>query len=334
MDKGDVTRIPGTDVVAAVPKDDLRSLFYLFSGKPDSKIKIFSEAICLDKEDIAELHAAIGRKLATHNIDTVIVTVKVSYTGSQISEFGTWAEFTSHTWSEPECVEEVVVKWDFLVSIENYNAPQRHTITVRVSRDIKPTRLIQMMAAGNSDELDNVEVFSAPAFCRVDFINAQISKELINEVSDWYKGRGSPKLIPQHWYWFKNKKQYVAEFFEQWFVFSWSLLLASILYFSSQKVFSGNPSFVVVGIAVFLAIYSLRPASRVANHLAKKIFRSLSALEGSRVAFSFTSGDKRRIAKLEEENEKKGNSFMWMSAWNILLNIAATSICVYFLRIS
>jgi hypothetical protein len=47
-----------------------------------------------------------------------------------------------------------------------------------------------MLGAGNADELDKIDEISAPAFCRVDFINAQISRELINLVEDWYKGGG------------------------------------------------------------------------------------------------------------------------------------------------
>src|SRR5690606_17673963 len=105
---------------------------------------------------------------------------KIGYEGSQLSEFGTWAEFAGHTFTEPEKVEEIVVKWDFLVNVREYANPQRHTVLFRVSRELKPSQLFHMLGAGNHDELDQVDVMSCPAFCRVDFINAQISKELIN----------------------------------------------------------------------------------------------------------------------------------------------------------
>ncbi len=185
----------GTDLVARVPKEQLKSLFYLFSGKPDSRIKTFKDAIQITKPDVLELHDCISAKLATHHIDAVIATVKIGYEGSQLSEFGTWAEFAGHTFTEPEKVEEIVVKWDFLVNVREYANPQRHTVLFRVSREMKPSQLFHMLGAGNHDELDQVDVMSCPAFCRVDFINAQISKELINVVSDWYEGRKEPELI-------------------------------------------------------------------------------------------------------------------------------------------
>lgn len=319
-------RIPGTEIVAAMPKDALRSLFYLFTGKPDSRIKVFSEAICLSRDDIVELNDCITRKLAIHSIDAVVTTVKISYEGSQMSEFGTWAEFTTHHWQEPDCIEEVVVKWDFLVTVENFQAPQRHTLMLRVSRDIKPAKLIQMMAAGNSDEFDHADMVASPAFCRVDFINAQISKELINEVSDWHKGRRSPRLIAEHWYWFKKRRQGIAEIFDQWFVLSCVLLVAAFLFWASGAFYGGRPSITVAAVAIFLSVYSLRPISRLSNRFASRIFKSLADLEGSRVAFEFTSGDKRRLDKLEKDNSKQGRKFMWASLWNLALNIIAAII--------
>lgn len=318
--------VPGTDIMAAVPKDHLRSLFYLFTGKPDSRIKVFSDPISIQKDDIVGLNTCITRKLAVHHIDAVVTTVKVSYEGSLLTEFGTWAEFTSHHWQEPECIEEVVVKWDFLVNIDNFKAPQRHTLLFRVSRDLKPAKLLQMMGAGNSDEFDNLDLISAPAFCRVDFINAQISKELINEVSDWHKGRKTPQLIPDHWYWFKKRRQTIAEIFDQWFILSWSLLLAAVLLRVSSYFYGGNPPISIACTAVFLSVYSLRPIGRISHRLGGRIFKTLAEIEGSRVVFDFTSGDKKRISKLKNDNSRQGHSFMWTSIWNILLNIVAAII--------
>jgi len=108
----------------------------------------------------------------------------VGYVGSEINEFGTWSEFESHHWQEPEKIEELVIKWDFLVNIQDLAVPQRHTLLFRVSTDIKPGKLLQLLSSGNSDDFDTEEMFASPAFCRVDFINAQLSKELINVVHE------------------------------------------------------------------------------------------------------------------------------------------------------
>ena len=54
---------PSGQVVASMPRDQLRSMFYLFSGKPDSRIKVFDGALYLRPADITELNACVVRKL-------------------------------------------------------------------------------------------------------------------------------------------------------------------------------------------------------------------------------------------------------------------------------
>ena len=316
-------------LLASMQKDELRSLFYLFTGKPDSRIKVYDEPVHIKPEDIAELEQCVARKLATHNIEAVVTSVRIGYDGSQMNEFGTWAEFEAHHWQEPEKLEEVVVKWDFLVSIENFKVPQRHTLLFRVSRDIKPGQLLQMLASGNAEDLEPLDVAAAPAFCRVDFINAQISKELINVVTDWYEGRDCPKLIPDIWYWFKKRRNTVALLFDQWLVFSWAVLLAALGIWANSKYYGGNVPIGNAAVLLFLGMYSLRPIRRISHYFASRTFRALAELEGSRVVFEFTSGDKKRISKLEADNKKQGKAFVRSSLWNVGLNLVAAIIYGY-----
>jgi len=314
----------GNDLVARVPKEQLKSLFYLFSGKPDSRIKTFKDPVQLTKSDVLELHECISTKLATHDIDAVIATVKIGYEGSQLTEFGTWIEFAEHNFTEPEKIEEIVVKWDFLVTVREFANPQRHTVLFRVSREMKPSQLFHMLGAGNHDELDQVDVMSCPAFCRVDFINAQISRELINVVSDWYSGRKEPELIDPILYKLKEHKSIVATILDQWLLFSWAMLIASFFFWNSNTQFAGTPPLGISLIALFLAIYSFRPISRISGLLVNRVYKAIAELEGSRVVFEFTSGDKKRIAQQKKDNAKQGRKFMAASSWNIVLNIAAT----------
>lgn len=312
------------ELTARVPKENLKSLFYLIAGKPDSRIKTFKDPIQLRKDDLLELNHSISSKLATHNIDAVITTVKVGYEGSQLGEFGTWAEFEAHVFSEPEKVEEVVIKWDFLVSVREYMQPQRHTVLFRVSRELKPSQIFHMLGAGNHDEIDQVDVMSCPAFCRVDFINAQISKELINVVSDWYEGRNEPEMIEPLLYKLKKRRNGLAVLTEQWLMFSWAMLVASFFYWRVSVDYSGTPPLGIGLIATFLAVYSLRPAGRVAGALVNRAYKAISELDGSSVVFEITSGDRKRIAQRKAENRKKGQRFIRESSINILLNILAT----------
>lgn len=315
----------GQEIVAAVPKDHLRSLFYLFAGKPDSRIKVFSDPILIVPEDIVELNTNIVRKLETHRIDLSVTTLKIGYNNSQFSEFSTWIEFESYAWSGPETIEELVVKWDFLVNIKDYAAPQRHTLLFRVSRDIKPSQIFYMLGAGNADELDKLDEIAAPAFCRVDFINAQISKELIVLVEDWYKGRKQPRLIDPKLFWLKKHRSGIATIFDQWLILSWAVLIASIMLWTFQHLIS-NQTIASGAILTFLAIYTLSPIRKISNRLGAWVFHTLANVEGSKVVFCFTSGDKKRAAELEDTNRKQGIKFIRASAWNIAINLISAVI--------
>lgn len=314
---------------ALIPKDQLRAMFYMFAGKPDSRIKVFDEALHLKPSDITELNDCVVRKLKIHNIDASTTTVRIVYVGSEINEFGTWEEFNSHHWQESGRIEEIVIRWDFLVKIDDYAMPQRHTLLFRVSTDIKPGKYLQMLSSGNADDFDSEEMFSAPAFCRVDFINAQISKELINEVHDWHKGRQSPKLIPSVYYWFKKRRQYVAELLDNWLMLSWSLLIAAGMFYGARRQFpDGTPSH-IAAIAAFLGVYSLTPARFIARYVAGWVFDALRGIEGNRVVFEFTSGDKKRISELKQINRKQGMKFVVSAIANIVINLIASAIYTY-----
>lgn len=304
-------------------------MFYLFAGKPDSRIKVFDSALYLRPADIVELNACVVRKLQTHNIDASTSSVKVGYVGSEMNEFGTWSEFERHHWQEPERIEEIVIKWDFLVNIQDLAVPQRHTLLFRVSTDIKPGKLLQLLSSGNSDDFDTEEMFASPAFCRVDFINAQLSKELINVVNEWHKGRPSPELIPSVYYWFKKRRQGLAEILDHWLVLSWTLVVASAMIFSAGRWFPDGVATHIAAAACFLAVYSLGPARRIARSMAARVFNALRGIEGSRVVFDFTSGDRKRIQELEQENTKQGRRFLRSAAWNVALNLLASGIYAY-----
>lgn len=317
--------------IAKLPKESLKNLFYLLVGKPDSQIKLFSTPIHLAKEDIFELNRCVTRKLETHSVEGIITTVKVGYDGSLINEFGTWIEFYNHHWEEPNKIEEIVLKWDFLINIEGFTAPQRHTLLFRVSRDFKAANILQLLASGNSEQFEQIDMISSPAFCRVDFINLNISKELINVITDWYNSRKSPILIPSVWYWFKKRRQSVATAVDQLSLFSWSCLLASSIMWLGLIKYNNSPPITYMFALLFVSVYSLRPISKITHTLASRVFKKLASIEGSRVVFEFTSGDKKRISDLKLENSKLGRAFFKEICFSVVSNIIAGLITTWLL---
>lgn len=126
----------------------------------------------------------------------------------------------------------------------------------------------------------------------------------------------------------KKRRRGIATILDQWLLLSWTLLVASFLYWGSARFTSGL-SISHAAIVTFIAIYTLRPVAKIANRLAAWAFQTLSEVEGSKVVFQFTSGDKKRIAELERDNRKQGRKFMAASAWNLALNVVAGIIYAY-----
>ncbi|UJX28258.1 hypothetical protein [Vibrio parahaemolyticus] len=317
-------------VVAKLPKQQLKSLFYLFAGKPDSRIKVYHKPLFIELDDVQELNACITRKLQTNHIHAQITSLTIGYEGSDIQEFGTWLEFVDHHWQTPERIEEIVIKWDFMVDINGYETPQRHTLLVRISGDMKPGKFMQMMVSGNYDEFDQIDVMTAPSFCRVDFINAQISKELINEVTDWVNSRKQPALITDFYYWFKKRRQSIATCCHHSFIFMYSLLwTASFLWFDSYKYPEIGMPATSIAIWMFFGLYGFTPVGKIGHHLASKVYSALDEINGKKVVFNITSGDKKSNAEAIDLNKQHGKLFLRQTAWTLFLNVVAGLIATY-----
>lgn len=316
-------------VVAKLPKEQLKSLFYLFAGKPDSRIKVYSKPLFLKMEDIVELNDCITRKLQLHNIDAQITSLTMGFEGSNIQEFGTWSEFLEHSWQTPDCTEEIVIKWDFLVSVNGYSSPQRHTLLVRLSSDMKPGKFMQMIASGNSEDFDQIDVLTAPAFCRVDFINLQLSKELINEVSQWVDGRIEPSLITDLYYFFKKKRQIIALFTHHATTFIFMMLWVSSFLWASTNIYQGTISNEIIAIWIFTGMYALHPIGKVGHILASRAYSKLERIDGKKVVFEFTSGDKKSNSEAADKNKKQGEQFMKQTIISFAISVLAGILVTY-----
>ncbi|MDV6342944.1 hypothetical protein R2103_14315 [Nitrosomonas sp. Is24] len=322
-----ISRDTSTNLSATIDRESLKSIFYMLNGNPDSNVKIFPDPIHLKHEDIIDLNTRIVQKLKLHSIDITITTVKVGLSDRNFSEFSNWIEFQDHYWHESEEVEEIIIKWDFLVNIENYIMPQRHTLLVRISAsDPKPSKVLQIMSSGNSADFDDIDTLIAPAFCRVDFINAQLSKELINVVSEWYQTRKQPALIPEFPNWLKARRRKIALIFDHWLMFSGVLLfIAGILWFAQEYYELSMPIHIAVAV-IFFSVYALRPINAISRAAATSLFDTLAEIEGKRVVFEFTAGDNKKIDKLKRDNQKQGNKFYWGAFFQVVTNIISSTI--------
>lgn len=174
-------------IVAAVDKDAFRAMFYLFAGKPDSKHQAFKGKVTLSPKNLIDLNDRIQAKFRLHRISQVITTVSLSLEKNQTLDFGTWAEFVSHDWRDPAAVKDLTIRWDFLIKLESYAQPQRHTLTVNFSGGMNPATMLRVVvnAVDSPQEIDMSKMFGG-CIARVDFISHTLADELLSLVGKWH----------------------------------------------------------------------------------------------------------------------------------------------------
>ena len=105
------------EVVAAVPKEAFKAMFYLFAGKPDSEVKIFNRRVIITPDDLNDLNLKITDKLKLHSIDHSVSTAVIKFDKEKSIEFGTWAELESYDFKVPYVTKEISLRWDFIKAI-------------------------------------------------------------------------------------------------------------------------------------------------------------------------------------------------------------------------
>jgi hypothetical protein len=175
-----------------VPREALKSLFYLVAGKPDSLYKLFNGPLLVNYIDLNELNEMVCEKLEHFEMMGSISAVTVNHNNGIIKEFSTWNDFESANWAGPEVTEGVSLRWDFLAKLPGYNLPQRHTATVRIASDPTPLHMLQTIFSQDPEDIDKLDTLFSPVVCRVDFINGLLAQEFINIVDRWHKGRRKP----------------------------------------------------------------------------------------------------------------------------------------------
>lgn len=332
-DEEETNIIPGEGqhITAKIPKDGLRSLFHLMVGKPDSTQKNFDRDVLVEAESIKDLHDRFTDKLKNHQIEGLVATVDISYEDNTSIQFGSWAEFLSHRWTGPEETREIILKWDFIVKIPGYDFPQRHTVMVRITGEMKPLHVLRRVFSRDIDDMDSIELAYIPIFCRIDFINHILSKELLAIAEEWNKALPQPESILSP---FKKITKYdakIAALFEYMLPFLSFSVVFAYLYSITNNLQSEAP--LNTGVFVHLMYWTIVSFSllfasiNISKWLARKSLKYLNTY-GRYNVFNLTNGDKTRQVELNRKNKKILNKFLYGSGFAFLLNILAGYIVV------
>lgn len=173
----------------------------------------------------------------------------------------------------------------------------------------------------------------SPVFCRTDHINDELSKALINAVSNWHKCRKQPQLISASYKFAKKHKTRLARIVHYSFpIISCAIMCAaafkaSVLIATSTSLMPTYVSIILSGIFLntFFTAYGSRRAGKIFDHLKK--------ISDEDVIFNVTQGDDKDHSERIIENNKAFSSarseFVWAMSQNIICGIIASAIYAF-----
>ncbi len=322
-------------IIAQLPKDTLKSLFYLFAGKPDSKYKVFKRRVIIDVNDIRDLNTKIVDKLKMYHTDATITSVSISFEKEQSIDFRTWAEFETYDWKKPYRTREVTIRWEFLIDVPNYKIPQKHTLTVKISHPPNPREFFQMLLSQDPDEDDSFNEKMGICLARVDFISHRLADELIDIVQEWNE---SLKSHSSNHNWFSrlvkndNNIAHLVHLSLPGFVliiiFKFILFLHNYWIVNSidyKDVVADSLKFVLIS---FISVYLM---NRLGKIIASKCYKSLNEY-GTFAPFQLTRGDTNRNEDINRRNVKQIRNFVINIITALIINIVSAVIAFYILQ--
>lgn len=310
---------------------DYKSVLYRFVAKPDSMTKIFGKAARVECEDIIALKERICEKIETQfGNEHLIIYVDVNMSrGKNLCM--SWEEFCNCRWDSSEHIKNLVIKFDFLLNLPDYEISQRHTLVVRLSAGLNEQELMNLILNGKIEDLNELDLNMASIVARVDFVNQTIGDELLNIVANWVDnmeevsfGR-NPFIL-----FFRRFRRNVAYFFNYIFVCICSLFGIYTVrdkIISLGNVLSKDSTVLCADIFMLITIFliSLIVIYKISQYFANKIFVLLQNYTG-KFMFEFTTGDKKLNKKFYEQFNKNQKRLFLNFVLSILLNVGSSLI--------
>lgn len=306
-----------------------RSMYYQINAKPDSMSKVFSQKVIITREDIIDLNERVNRKIRMHyQDDGYIATVTVNLSNREGINFECWSEFLSYEWVDANCINSIILKWNFNIRMPQYEYPQNHVLMVKLSNGLRPEEMLNLIFSGKIEDFDEMETNTFPIAARVDFIEPILGDELLNIVSEWIRGlkenrdKKNPFII-----FLRKYRKRVAQYFNYcafiMITFLGTAIINKLVHGFNADKFADLTSnqFLVLFDSVVVMYVILFASLKTLNNIARKIYDTL-AQYGQGFAFSITKGDKKRQDEIRSYDEKNAKSIIAKFVFSLIFNVA------------
>ena len=213
-----------------------------------------------------------------------------------------------------------------LIKLSAYIAPQRHTLTVRLSSSPRPREIIQIVFSQDPDEDTDIETKMALCVARVDFISHRLSDELIDIVSIWNKSLHQPSSEVG---WFSKLRKFddsiarIIHYSVPVFMTGMSLaILGHVIPNDSMTTPVSSEILIMACRWLLVSFLGLYVFTQLSKNIAGKCYRIINEYN-SISPFLLTRGDENRRSKTNEKNKKKVNKFILNAGFTVFLNIIA-----------
>lgn len=308
--------------------DNFKTIFYTLNARPDSTTKVFQENVIINIDDIFDLKDRVIEKIKNHyKDDGIIITIDINMNKGKILSFSNWAEFEQHKWNENNIIKSITMKIDFNIFLTQYEFPQRHTLVVKLSSGLKTSEIINIIFSGNIEDINEIEINASTIVARIDYVNTNISDELLNIVSDWVKALNNVNYYNNKIILFLRKYRKQTAYFINYFI-SYLIIIIGMLCINNIILSNHNEYIKDMKINEFMSLINgfiticvvCFTITKISGMFATKVYKMLEDY-GLTFTFYITKGDKKEQEKLKELNEKNKSKIIKSIILTIFLNV-------------
>lgn len=315
--------------------DNIRSMFFKLNAKPDSITRTFSKQIRVNIDSLEDLNLRVREKLRMHCEEkaSAMTYVTINCSNHKSYDYATWEKFKRASFSSADYIESITIKWDFLVTMPQYEYPQPHCLVVKISSGLKMTDFFSLAFSGKLEDVNDINILDNTVVARVDFINTLLGEEVLNVVSDWVEACNRNNSDCNKFLLFLRKhRKATAILIENVMNIVGSLALFFLLYYyvksnSNNNILSkSNVSKLIIGVGILYAlIYIIKRVSRIVT---RKTIEELTDY-GEGLVFEITKGDKQQIEDKENSNSKAAIQIFIKLCFSFIFDLICTIIISY-----
>ena len=285
-----------------VDLSNANALLSLLHGKSDSICRLFNREILVSKKDLSSLNDSMVDKLSLHNVQAITTSIDITFSSKRILTFKSWEEFIRFDFNTINSyTKSIFIQWDFLALINNYEVPQRHTVSVRISSTPNPSDFFKILLSGGFDENHNLDIQSSTMICKVDFVNNTLAEELVNVAEHWNSlcecATSKKGPVRQFLYLHKNVLANITEVCTSLCL---ALLLAIVakIYIQNNSLIISN-EFLLYSLVIIVSLSSL--IKKLAHASGQITYNSFGNLMDTHI-FSISTGDTKEQKKIERNS--------------------------------